>query len=110
MPHSNTQFDQGQIEQMAQQHEALASDVQRGLQLLGGEIDATLAGASNDMTVALQNVYREWSEGVNKAVLEGVGLMAQAMRAEAGNQETSDQDNTRQIMNTSSPVQSYLGR
>lgn len=109
MAHSNTQFDRAQIEQQAQRHDQMVQDVQSQLRQLGSEIEATLSGASSNMTSALHTVYQDWSANVNKVVLDNVGHMAMAMRAEANNQDMGDQDNTRQIMNTVSPVHSYLG-
>ncbi|MET0190787.1 MAG: hypothetical protein ABW212_17430 [Pseudonocardia sediminis] len=109
MADSNTQFNQARIEGVAKQHDTMASEVQSQLKALQGQIQATMAGADSEMTQALTHVYEQWSGNVQKAVLDNVGVMAAAMRAEANNQEAADSDNTRQIMSTVSPVGSFLG-
>ena len=109
MAHSNTQFDQAQIQGVARQHTDMAQDISQQLETLHGEVQATMAGASSSMTQALEQVYTSWKNNVKKVVLDNMGLMAEAMIAEANNQDMADSDNTRAIMNTTSPVGSFLG-
>ncbi|GAA5151899.1 MULTISPECIES: hypothetical protein [Amycolatopsis] len=109
MSHSNTAFDKAQIDAQAQRHVDMAQDIAQQLENLHVEVQNTLQGSSSQMTKALEQVYTSWKENVKKVVLDNMNLMAEAMKAEANNQEMQDTDNTRAIMNTVSPVGSFLG-
>jgi exonuclease V gamma subunit len=107
--HSKTQFDANQITQYANKHTDLVTDIQGQLRILHQNVQTTLSGANSDMTVALEQVYTAWQSNVQKVVLDNLNLMADAMKAEANNQEMQDSDNTRAINQTLSPVGSFLG-
>jgi hypothetical protein len=105
----HTQFEKNQIDQVANKHTQMSQDITAGLGTLHGEIQATMSGASSDMTKALEQVYTNWKNNVQKVVLDNLNLMAETMHKEANNQEQQDTDNTRAINNTVSAVGSFLG-
>lgn len=104
---ANTQFEQNAINQVAQKHQQMKDDLKQQITQLRSEVETTLHSSTSQMTQALDTTYGDWLNSFEKAVLQKVDDLSQAMNTVAGQQQEQDETSRQRVGN--SPVGSFLG-
>jgi uncharacterized protein YlxW (UPF0749 family) len=94
---ANTEFEQGQINTVAQKQEEEMNDLRNEIKQLQGEVQATLAASTSEATKALDAVYTQWFGEVDKFIVDRTNLLSQTMTSTAGQQVAADEENASTI-------------
>jgi hypothetical protein len=105
----STQLSPEQINTQATRHEETADAVDTQLNALKAVVEATLLASKSAATRALSTTCDNWVESVRKSVLAHLRTMAENIRREATNQEATDQESMKEILNLPMETGNFLG-
>jgi uncharacterized protein YukE len=105
----STQLSVDDINIQATRHEETAEKIDKELNALKAQVDATLERSTSAATRALSTTCDNWVESVRKSVLAHLRTMAENIRRESKNQESTDQDSMKEILNLPMETGNFLG-
>ncbi|MFD9698005.1 hypothetical protein [Lentzea sp. NPDC059081] len=108
MSHS-TSVDGDQITRLAEKHRTTAEDIKGQLQQLRNHVAETASRSTSGATTALQSTCDEWINALERNVLAHLGAMADNIVRESKNQEGTDQEANKAILNVPMITGSFLG-
>lgn len=108
MAHS-TKLSPVTINQQADRHITTKEDIEQQLAQLKVDVDNVLQASTSAATRALSTTTDNWIESLKKSVLAHLEAMAQNIRNEAGNQQSTDETSMNQILNLPMETGNFLG-